>query len=279
MKHLLQASLALTSLAAASSLAMGALSSETFDTSALATAHGWSVDGDTGNANNNVTWSNTSNAGGSAGEGSGPIRRNQFYTIYADSTLGVDAAPSGSGADVYNTGTQDLHFDLLWKAPQGTYNAAFGFVFFNLGARDQMVGLALDEGGTYWRTSAIYGLNNGGSGTGLQFGSNTGSSSTNTPFDAVRKLSMDYNASTKTISGAVYDATGTTKYMDITPLTMPSAINVNAFGFVRFPGGSQTSNLSTTVSFDNVNYGAVPEPSSSMLLLGALGLLARRRCG
>ena len=217
---------------------------------------------------NNFGWSNTNNAGGTAGEAGGLFDRNGLFAYYADTSLGGD----------FN-GTMDFAFSGRIEIQNINANSTVRVGYFDTsaGTNPTFLGISISEpsggsGGTGFRVFAggrrDVGTEQGG---GILF--NTGSppprivdgreylfsvTKTGTALSVVFTDTTDSSTSTSSVT-----LSGTYTGMD-------------AFGIMQPVESDAAAQL--RVFIDNLEYTVVPEPASlGLLSLGGLLALRRRR--
>jgi len=241
------------------------IETQTFDTEAGAAAAGWvEVNTSGGSGLDDYGFSDTANAGGTAGEAGGTVQRGDLAGYYADTTLGgtldrSDAIEASGLLDVTNIGS-----------------AFNGGVHFRHFATDKngAVGFALLE--AFGSTTSVQAQ------SFIAFSDGSCESSS--------KLHLtDFPNSDRTWSYA-FDPTGGTESVGLLSFTIDGAgggtltveldsshagkdFSLNAFGMVDGTVGSPLANNTITSFIDNLEYTVVPEPSSLVLLAGlAVGL-------
>jgi hypothetical protein len=255
------------------SVAGAALVTETFDSAASASANGWTATGDGVNGQV-VGWSNTSDAGGTAGEGRAQLTKGwPSRDGYRDVTLGGAftvnnameftgkfdlAANSGDAEQIvfgYSSTTRDSAAGILFVRNSTTGAYQWGLL---ISSPDGSVRTTLDVFGGFDASRAV------------------------TP-GVDRTISFAYDPSANGGNGSV---TGSVSGAG-DPLTINLTANqraelgdatYDAFGLNRVPLGlfSSTSNQAD-FRFDNLTYTVVPEPTATAMLLLGTSLLARRR--
>lgn len=229
---------------------------QTFDTEATASAAGWTESGSRIN-NFDFGFSATNNAEGTAaGEGGGRIARSEPLGYYGDLTVG---------------GTSDLNVDLnasgRLKFQDSAYDGEFFFGYFDKAAAEgnnnSYLGIHVREPRDgVWRVDSSI---NGNDGDRL-----------NIPDDTAFNFVFDWDA-----DGGAAPGNG---MLTLTLSTLDGAqsfvssiegfdgINVDAFGLLNRPQGGNPGQVGS-FWFDNLEYSAVPEPSSIVLAIcGLLGL-------
>jgi hypothetical protein len=250
--------LALCLTAGASAVTVAENESESFATSAGAAAHGWTV--------NDATWgwSNSSNAGSTAGEAGGTIEfqsNDADASYYGDNTLGgnitLSDTFSASGVYIRDTAGGNNDFDFI-----GHFNTT-----------------AVDRGSTQYWTPCVGILFQSNSRTNAFIVDDTGTTvswvAETQAISATTPVTWDYTFDSSTSKLTVNLDDGTNQVQLELSASGKSA-TVNAFGlpFIRH-NASGTGAL----YIDDVSYSSyVPEPATVALLgLGSLVLLRKRR--
>jgi hypothetical protein len=258
------------------SVASAALVTETFDSAASATANGWTALGDGVNGQV-VGWSNTSDAGGTAGEGRAQLTKGwPARDGYRDLTIGgafnINNAFSFSGQlDVFFNNTDVEAVNIGYSSTTTDHVAGI------MVSRDNTTG--------EYRWGVIFSSPIGSNGTsGNQVDIFAGLGPTRTLTSGVdRTFTFSYDPAgngglgtvTASVSGAGDPVTVNLSSLQRTELGDTSW---NAFGINRIPLGL-VSSASNQADFrlDNLTYTVVPEPTATAALLLGTSLLARRR--
>jgi hypothetical protein len=244
---------------------------ESFDTAASASAHGWVADGGTGSG---LGFSNTSEAGGAPGEGRALVSGPGSDGSYLDRTIGGTF-----------TSSEPFMFegklDVLQTMP-GLQNVAIGY-HFGSRFRGDVLGLLFTDGATApqmtWGIVGVAPRTPGGSGAVF---ARAGSDLTRVVAPGDRTFSFAYDPQGGDGSGRIVasvSGAGDPLTLDLTPANRALFDNaeLNAFGVFYGLFDPATTHLAD-YRFDDVSYTVLPEPATGLALL-PLAFPVRRRRG
>jgi hypothetical protein len=267
---------ALLLLLAIPSAARAGTMTQNFNTEASAIADGW-IEVDTTADDNNYGFSNTTNAGGPAGEAGGIFSRRNAY--YADTTLADSSNPSGildlnrplraSGKyNILDGGTVDLEMFI------GYFHTADAMNNETATASKNQLGIKVgDVNAGNSRFLPKIGLADGTAVIAADWGS--------FPVNEVRTFLIEYDPTGGVNSQGrlTVSATGTgggSAFVDLTAAHRAIGATFNAYGINQRRGSGAVTDT-WEYYIDSLAY-AVPEPGSAAALLAMVSLgLARRR--
>jgi len=261
---------------------------QTFDTAASAAAGGWTLqNGTTGG--NNFGFSNTSNAGGAAGEAGGTFQRpgnigyysdltgvnlNIFETFQVSGLLKLTKATSPATDNTLVFGYWDTTKNVVSSVDPNSPTVLDNFVGLNYRAFDGNL-RANVFGGDYGGYNGSGGDAGLAKETAIADGNYTFSFTVNNAGFTPGVGQFQYAQITLTLSNTATAAV-TTLYNALNPLQNRTNRVLDAFGFVQVNATSDTGNP-LTMFVDDLIY-SVPEPTVVALLsLGPLLVWWRRR--
>lgn len=247
---------------------------QTFDTLASTTAAGWTAFQTTINGAN-YGWSNTSTVTGTGGEAGGIFVRtgSTAPSYFADTTIGQ----SGTTYGTINRALETLTWSGKFNLSNVNFDGGFLIGYATSGTtgimRSTQTGLLIQNPATAGDPFRA----------GFTVGTGTSANSASPTFNLTQGVTYSFSMTWTpaltgggTMSGSI---SGTAVPSWSTTSTVPVLFDV--FGIVAPGGGSPNSTLKTGSSyFDDLTYAVVPEPSTIMMVLGAVGSstlwLARR---